>query len=395
MERYIHLMDKHKRHQRSWRILNPLAQLITRVLFRYHWRKTEVEGPFLLVCNHNTDLDPLMIAAAFPKQQMYFIASEHLLRAGFGGKIVNYLQEPIARQKGGNANAPVMAALRHLKAGHNVAFFPEGNRSWDGLTGHFPESTGKFVRTAAATGAALVTYRLDGGYFASPRWSGGSIRRGRIDGGVVSVYQSEELKAMKPDAINALIRRDISVDDYALQEEKKIVFKGKKLAEHLETMLYLCPRCQKSDDLRSEGDKLRCSCGAVLRYLPTGKLEGDWPFTTLRQVLDWQKEQLRQLCDNATDAPLFTDRAMDCSEVETAAGLTPVGQGDMSLYKDRLCLPGITLPLEDIRGISIRGAQNIYFGTDKNTYQVTSPKVRNMLRYLQAIEMLTGREYGV
>ena len=388
-------MDKHKRHQRVWRILNPVVRLVTRVLFRYHWKTAEVEGPFLLVCNHNTDLDPLMIAAAFPKQQMYFIASEHLMRSGFGGKVVTYLQEPIARQKGGNANAPVMTALRHLKAGYNVGFFPEGNRSWDGVTGSFPASTGKFVRTAAATGASLVTFRLDGAYFASPRWSGASSRRGRVDGGVVGVYRSDELKAMKPEEINALITRDIRVDDYALQAEKQLPFKGKRLAEHLETMLWLCPVCGQRDRLHSRGDTLSCDCGAAIRYLPTGFLAGDWPFTTLHQALDRQKEQLRQLCDNAGDAPLFTDSAMVCAEVETAASLVPVGQGDISLYKDRLCLPGITLPLEDIRGISIRGAQNIYFGTDKNTYLLSSPQVRNMLRYLLAIEMLTGREYGV
>ena len=388
-------MDKHKRHQRSWRFFNPLVRLITRVLFRYRWKKTAVEGPFLLVCNHNTDLDPLMIAAAFPRQQMYFIASEHLMRAGLGGRIVRFLQEPIARQKGGNANAPVMTALRHLKSGYNVAFFPEGNRSWDGVTARFPASTGKFVRTAAATGASLVTYRLDGAYFASPRWSGGSIRKGRIDGGVVGVYKSEELKAMRPEAINALIRRDISVDDYALQAEKQLSFKGKHLAQHLETMLFLCPLCGRADALHSEGDTLCCECGAVLRYLPTGFLSGDWPFTTLHEALDWQSEQLRRTCESAGEEPIFTDSTMLCHEVETATGLTLMGQGSMSLYKDRLCLPGITLPLEDIRGISIRGAQNIYFGTDKNTYQLTSPEVRNMLRYLQAIEMLTGKEFGV
>ena len=388
-------MDKHKRHRRSWRFFNPLVRLVTRVLFRYRWKCTEVEGPFLLVCNHNTDLDPLMIAAAFPRQQMYFIASEHLVRAGLGGKIVRFLQDPIARQKGGNANAPVMTALRYLKSGYNVAFFPEGNRSWDGVTGRFPASTGKFVRTAAAAGATLVTFRLDGAYFASPRWSGGSIRKGRIDGGVVGVYRSDELKAMRPEAINELIRRDITVDDYALQAEKQIVFKSKAPAEHMETMLYLCPLCGKANGLRSKGDTLSCSCGAVLRYLPTGFLSGDWPFTTLREALDWQKEQLRKACENAGDEPIFTDSSMLCHQVETAEGLTLVGQGSMSLYRDRLSLPGITLPLEDIRGISLRGAQNIYFGTDKNTYQLSSKEVRNTVRYLHAIEMLTGREYGV
>ncbi len=389
-------MDKYRRHRLVWRILVPLIRLYGRLRYNFHWQVSEVEGPFLLVSNHNTDLDPVLIAASFPKQQMYYIASEHLLRSGFGGRLVNFLQEPIARQKGGNANAPVMAALRHLKSGHNVGFFPEGNRSWDGVTGSFPESTGKFVRTAAAAGATLVTYRFEGGYFASPRWAGASARRGRIDGGAVGIYKPEELKAMKAEEINALISRDISVDDYALQQEKQIPFKGRRLAEHLERLLYRCPLCLKADTLRSEDDTLRCSCGAVVRYLPTGFLSGDGPFSTLREALNWQNEQLRKSCDSATEEqPIFSDSAMLCHEVQTGTGLTLLGQGSMSLFRDRLCLPGITLPLSEIRGISIRGSQNIYFGTDKNTYQISSDAVRNTLRYLKAIEFLTGKEFGV
>lgn len=388
-------MDRHSWHTFVWRTLQPVARLIGRVLFRFRWKTSRIDGPFLLVCNHNTDLDPILVACSFPRDQMYFIASEHLMRSGLGGKLVSWLQAPIARQKGGNANAPVMAALRHLKAGHNVAFFPEGNRSWDGMTGRFPESTGKFIRTAAAAGASLVTYRLDGAYFASPRWAGAAIRKGLISGGVVGIYPPEQLKAMKGEEINALIAKDITVDDYALQAEKHITFRGKRLAEHLETMLFLCPLCGRSGELRSENDTLRCSCGGTARYLPDGTLSGDSPFHTLQEALHWQKGQLRALCAGAEDTPIFSDPSMLCHEVETGEGLTLVGQGSVSLYRDRLCLPGLTLPLEDIRGVSIRGAQNLFVGTDKNTYQLSSPQVRNTLKYLHAIEFLTGKTFGV
>ena len=153
-------MEHHAWHAFIWKIFGPAVRLITRILFGYTCERVEVDGPFLLLCNHNTDLDPLMLRTSFP-QQMYFIASEHVVRTGLGGRLIRWLQDPIPRQKGSSASSAVLAALRRLKAGCNVAVFPEGHRSWDGVTDSFPAATGKLVHSAAAAGASLVTYRLE------------------------------------------------------------------------------------------------------------------------------------------------------------------------------------------------------------------------------------------
>ena len=58
----------------------------------------------------------------------------------------------------------------------NVCVFPEGNRTWDGVTAKFLPSIGKLARSS---GASLVTYKLTGGYFASPL--GGQLHPPRED----------------------------------------------------------------------------------------------------------------------------------------------------------------------------------------------------------------------
>ena len=177
-------MEHSKRHRIVWKLLQPVARLLLKIKFNYSAPTYAPKGPFIVLCNHVTDWDPIFVGAAF-KEQMYFVTSEHLLRLGFVSKLIMWLQAPIARQKGGSAAGAVKAMLRAMKEGHNIGLFPEGNRTWDGVTRDFPASTGKLVRSCGGT---LVTFRLSGGYFASPRWAGASTRRGRMRGQVVGTY---------------------------------------------------------------------------------------------------------------------------------------------------------------------------------------------------------------
>lgn len=387
-------MEHAKRHRLVWILARPVVDVLVRILYKYTPEYADIPGPFLVVCNHNTDWDPLLMGISFRKEHVYFVSSEHVLRSRFG-KLLIWLLDPIGRQKGGSAADTVLTMMRRLKKGYNVAVFPEGNRSWDGVTREFVATTGKLVRSS---GASLVTYRIDGGYFANPRWAGGSIRRGKTRGHVVNVYTPEQLKAMKPDEINECIKNDLHVDAYEEQRKNPTPFKGRNLAQHMETLLFICPRCGGIHTLHSRGDTLSCdSCDFSVRYLPTGFLTGgDIPWDNIRDWNHWQDGEIRRLCDEAGDKPIFTDTAMHTNHILSGRSREVLGQGEMRLYRDRLELPGVTLPLEAISGISLRGPQDIYFGTKENHYQVGSSQVRCTVKYLTACAYLNNRsDYGV
>ena len=390
-------MEHHRRHAIIWRLMQPLIRLFGRVFLRFRGEPAEVTGPYLAVCNHVTDFDPVLMACSF-REQMYYVASEHLMRSGLAGRFVSWAQAPIARQKGGSAADTVMSILRHLKKGYNVAFFPEGNRSWDGVTGEFLPSTGKLARTAAASGASLVTYRLTGGYLASPRWAGAAMRRGKMRGEPVHIYSPAELRAMKPEEINAAIAADLHEDCWAAQREAPVEYRGRRLAEHLETLFFLCPKCGAVHALRSEGDRLTCSaCGLTVRFLPTGFVTGEGlAWDNLRDWNLWQQSEIRRLCDEAEgDAVIFSDGDMRTLLVDKGRRAQELGRGEMALRRDRLELPGLALPLSEITGIALRGAQDIYFGTRSGNYQVVCHSPRCTVRYLTAISHINGVTYGV
>ena len=386
--------DPSRLHRFVWKFARIISIPLCWIKFNFHAKQEKINGPFLLVCNHNTDWDPILLARSFP-ELIYYVASEHLMRSGLGGKIVRKLMDPIPRQKGGSASSTVMSVLRRLKKGFNVGIFAEGNRSWDGVTGDILPTIGKLARTS---GAALVTYRLEGGYFSSPRWAGKSIRRGRMDGRVVRIFSPEQLKAMKPDEIYACICEDLFEDAYARQRKNPIRYKGRNTAEHLERLIFICPACRRQGTLQSHGDTVRCwKCGCSFRYLPTGFLQGDGlPADNLRDWNEWQNEEIRHLCDGADDRPIFTDASIRTDEVRAASSVNLLGRGEMKLYRDRLELPGLSLSLQDITGLAVVGAQDLYVGTsDGRNFEIRSGLVCDMIKYVTACSHLTGINYGV
>lgn len=393
-EKHTAEKDPRRRHRAVWHALRPLARFICWARLGYRARQERVDGPFLLVSNHVTDWDPVLVGCSFP-DNMYFVASEHILRSKPFGKLISRLQAPIPRQKGGGAAGTVMAMLRHLKAGDSVGVFPEGNRTWDGLPNPYPPAIGKLAR---ASGAKLVTYRLSGGYFTSPRWAGASIRRGRMRGRIVNVYEPEELRAMTPAQINALIAGDLREDAYEEQRKDPVRYRGRRIAEHLERLLFICPACGRLHTLQSKNDTVRCwKCGFSFRYLPTGFLAGaDLPYDNIRDWNAWQREEIFRLCDQAEeDKPIFTDTDMRTDRVLFAKGEQAVAKGEMKLYKDRLEIPGVTIPLSDLTGVALVGAQDLYLGVGDDSYLVRSSLVRCMVKYLTACQRLTGADYGV
>ena len=84
-------MNKNKWHRFIWRLINRPVTGYFRLWLCYKTKSYTLPGPSMVISNHTTNYDPLLVAASFPKHQMYFVASEHLMRSPFWGKLVGYL----------------------------------------------------------------------------------------------------------------------------------------------------------------------------------------------------------------------------------------------------------------------------------------------------------------
>jgi len=355
----------YKRHVIFWKIVRPLARIFLYFKFGYTCKMAKgLPDKYIVLSNHTTDYDPLLVASSFPKH-MYFVASEHVVRWGYLSKLLMYWLAPIIRYKGTTATVTVMEMLRKVRDGANVAMFAEGARSWDGVTADFLPSTGKVIKSAKC---GLVTYRIEGGYFTSPRWSTSNTRKGRLYGAPVNVYTREQLSNMSVDEINQIIARDLHEDAYGRQLEKPVRYKGKRLAENLENLLFICPMCGGIDSFHTHDNTVSCDkCQLTFRYTEYGMLE-EAPFQTVYDFAKWQRREVEKA---ATEGCVYTAKHASLKKIENHVE-TIVDEGQVSFGEEKLVVGDTQIMVSDILDLSMHGRRGIVFST-KDTYYEMIP----------------------
>ena len=387
-------MKGRKRHDFVYRLGWMLVHRPMARMFNFEYDTIDAgHSPYIVISNHLTNYDPILIGLSFRKL-MYYVASDHVLRSGFKGKLLNFLMAPIVRTKTIQETQTVISIFRRLKENCNICIFAEGSTSFDGETGEVQRSIGKLVKRA---GVALVTYRFTGSYFTFPRWAR-FFHRGKMQGRLVQIYSPEEIASMTEDEIYDSIMKDIYVNAYAEQEKNPVEYAGKKPAEYLETTLYCCPKCRQFSTLKSRDDTLSCECGFQVRYNKFGYFEIPGkkeppPFATILNWAKWQREEIKSLAEKMESidgsTPVFTDEDQLLFQITRASHNTLIAEGKLALFKDRLSViekSGKTteFPLDNIADIGIITMMTIIFSTNENkVFEIHSKKPRSALKYME------------
>lgn len=372
----------------------------------------DVEGPYLLLANHNMELDPALVGIA-TKKQLYFVASEHVMRKGILTKLLMHIFRPIIHTKGKAGAKSAMTIIKTLKKGANVCLFAEGNRSFNGVTGELPPSTGKLARAA---GASLITYRFEGGFLSQPRFSV-KRRKGQVIGHLVHIYKPEELKAMTDEQMNEAIRQDLFEDAYAVQDEKMIPYEGKELTLGIESTLFYCPACHAFNTLKSTDDEVHCRCGFTASYDRFGYL--NCSDGVKRNLRDWDAEQRAAMENAYTDGtlPAFTDTVsvrsigadhkagkqywIEITATRDGVKYTLLDEGKKN--KRRLVVPVYeedgsidevwitnTIPPEDLKGLAVysRNSMNVILGEKNEQFDIKGDTGFNALKYRYLYDLM-------
>ena len=374
---------RHRFHQRFMTVMRVLLGPVIQRIYAFGTdRPAALKGPFLVLANHVTAVDPVLLCTSF-KQQMYIVASEHLMQKGLPSALLRFFFDPIVRRKGDSAVTAVKEMLACLKDGFNVCVFPEGTCSYDGTNSPMLPTIG---RLAKAAGCSLVTYRFEGGYFTLPRWGRG-IRRGSYYGHVVNVYSPEALGAMSASEINAAIGADLSENAYARIAESPVTYKSRHRAEYLESAFFLCPACRRVGTIETQGDRIRCACGM------TGTLDGRYRLSVLpvETLTEWDALQNDWLRAAAEDPAFsFSDADVTLFANDNRHRRVPLAVGTAEMTRTAFTVGGHTFALSDITDMELVRRNLLVFSTHDAHYQMSGQETLNSRKYMLLYRCLKG-----
>lgn len=167
---------------------------------RTHRRdRVPLEGPVVIVANHQSYLDPPLVGGA-TRRQLSYLARDTLFKGPLGVLIRSYDAVPVDRD--GTGLAGIRATLKRLKQGGAVLVFPEGVRTSDGELQ--PLKPG-FLTLVRRSKAVLVPLGFDGPFDVWPRGRKSPKLAGRIAMHYAEPIQPHEVAAMDDDALIGLV----------------------------------------------------------------------------------------------------------------------------------------------------------------------------------------------
>jgi long-chain acyl-CoA synthetase len=142
-------------------VLNPLAaaaaNAVMRVLFRLKvdaLDKLPPDAPYIIAPNHTSALDPIAVAAAIGSRRLGQTFWGGWVGILFRSKLTSSLSHsmrilPVEPRSGPISNLALAAGVLHH--GHNLVWFPEGQRAADGKLKRFRPGIGLLLRATPVT----------------------------------------------------------------------------------------------------------------------------------------------------------------------------------------------------------------------------------------------------
>lgn len=281
-----------------YHLILPLLRLYLFLRYGYKNAKDAPKLPknkaFVVLGSHASNLDFLFTLAAIYPHRPNVLVSEFFFGNKALASLLRFLQAIPRKQFRADA-ASVRAMMNVVKRGGCLLLYPEGEVNGTGRFCRMPPGIGRMCKMMGVPIYAAVT---KGSYLSYPKWAQ-SQRRGRVECSLSQVADEETLRLLTNEQLEALLREKLYYDDFAWQKEARVAFMGKKLAQKLENLLYLCPKCGAEAKMKSEDDRFYCTqCGNSARMDEYGFLhaqgEKDFVFESVAEHVQYQRDALKK-----------------------------------------------------------------------------------------------------
>lgn len=402
MKKKVSASDVKKPNAILYYSIVPFLKLYYRIVYHHKVEKSlaGLKPPYLVVAGHSCWLDYLITSIAMYPVRMNYVGAYNFFRDRVL-KTLFTLIGVIPKFQFTNDITAVKKMKYCIDQGRIVAIFPHGCLSNEGRPGGFAVfGTAKLVKFLNVPVVALKT---NGGYLTRPRWTK-HARYGKLETRASIILNSDEVCKLSNKQIYHRIMSAIDFDDYKWQRENMIPFRGKKVAEGVEFVLYKCPKCLKEFTLRSAENRLFCqSCGNEVhmdRYLMFEPNNTDTVyFDGIDKWYDFQKGYM----DKEIEDPKFqlTARTELQYNEPNKYGYQYQGNGELTLTKDAVIYTGmvmgefskIVLPMKNIPMIPFAAGDYIEVAEGNHIHRFILEDRRQMIKWVMAVRQIRDKFY--
>ena len=214
--------------------------------------------PYLFISNHTSRMDYIFNAIPLlPKTHNFVVGYNEFYRSHLSG--IFSLMQTIPKKNFVPDRYAIREILRIAKNGGNIILFPEGMNSIRGYNQPSAVATGKLIKLL---GMPVYYSVIKGGYMTCPKHTNDD-RLGKVEVVFDKMFEPDELGALSPDEIQKTVDEKLWHDDFEWNKSRgyKYNMHG-KAAEHLEDLLFICPKCGSQFTMHGEGNVIKCShCG--------------------------------------------------------------------------------------------------------------------------------------
>lgn len=216
------------------------------------------KGSYFLIGNHASRLDYIFTGVPLLPARLNYVAGYNEFHRSHLAGVFELLH--VIPKKNFVPDIHTINSIHSvLDKGGKIAIFPEGMSSISGANQPIVAGSGKLFKHFKVP----VYYSIiKGGYLTSPKYNL-KDRCGRVEVEFRQMFTVEELERLTAEEIEDRINAALYHDDYAWNKVQKNRYKiGENGAEHLEDLLFWCPKCKKQHVMKTEGNRIFCTaCG--------------------------------------------------------------------------------------------------------------------------------------
>ena len=290
--------------------------------------------------------------------------------------------------------------MKVIGNGEVLAMMPEVRLSTVGKFEGIQESTFKFIQKMAVP---VYTIKIQGAYLSKPKWGDKLRRGGLVEAELNQLLSAEEVKNNSIESLQSSIENALMYNEWNwLEQHPEITYKHKTIAQGVENILCVCPKCGAKYSLKTNKNQISCEkCDLSVSMDNRYQLSGT-DFTNISQWYDWQCDVFRKEIANNPDFCIESEVELRHLSTDGKSCTRHAGNGVCKLNRQGLSYIGTDdgkqvekfFPMEGIYRLLFGAGEDFEIYESKELYYFVPTEKRSCVAWYMLSGLLQEKNNG-